>query len=176
MQCGRQGGLQVGERAEEGGAEGPGPGLRLRRKCPPARSLARPGRPRRRPRGRADRAPRCPAGELSRGMSAAAARLSAPASRLSAAASSPRLPRFSVPPSSSSFSPPTVFPGPRLPLSPPPPAPSRPSRPCKVAPETSGSRVGPQSPAAAAGFLGCSLAGQNTRATFGLFWKQSLGF
>jgi hypothetical protein len=65
-----------------------------------ARPPARLRRPRQRPRGRADGAPRCPAGELSRGMQRGhRPRLCSRSSLLfSAAASSPRLPRFSVPP------------------------------------------------------------------------------
>lgn len=178
MLCGGQGGLWGGEQAEEGGAEGPGLGLRLRRKCPPARLPAR---------GvlggdRADEPTEClaaPQVSSPVGCSAAAARDSATAPRFSAASSSPRLPRFSVPPSSSSLfpSPPTVLPLVLSSLSFPLLLPSsRPGRPCKVAPESPGSKVCRQPPAAAVGFLGCSLPGWTTRTTFALFWKQSLGF
>lgn len=180
MQCGGQGGLRGGEQAEEGGAVGPGPGLRLRRKCPPAaRPLARGVLGGDRAAERTERTePRCPAGELSRGMQCGRRpRLCSRSSLLSRRLlpSPTPLLRPSLLVLSLSLSPPTVFPVVLLPFSPPPPA-LIPGRPCKVAPESPGSRTDRQPPAAAAGFLGCSLPGWNPRATFGLFWKQLLGF
>lgn len=168
-----QAGRTAGQRAGRGGRRR-GAGTEAPPEVP-ARPPARPARPRRRPRCGADRAPRCRQVSSPVGCSAAAARASAPAPRFSAAAASPRLRRLSVRPSvrprplslpllrlsslsSSALSLPFLLPS------------SGPGRPCKVAPESPGSRVGRQPPAAAAGSLGCPLPGRNTRTTFVLFW------
>lgn len=146
----------------------------------PARPPARLGRPRRRPRGRADRLPRCPAGELSRGMQRGhRPRLCSRSSLLGRRLlpSSPPLLCPSLPRPLFFPSPSTVFPLVLSFLSFPLLLPSScPGRPCKVAPESPGSRVGRQPPAAAAGFLGCFLPGWDNPTTFALFWEQSLGF
>lgn len=156
---------QGGEQAEEGGAAGLGPGLQLRRKCPPARTSSAENAPARRPDlelAAPQPQPRSPAGE--RLASPAACNARGRCSRLLllllalASSSTPSPPSLSLPPSLSSSglsSPLLISPS------------SLPGKPCKWSP--SPRAPGRQPQAAVAGFLGCSLPGWNYRATFVLF-------